>query len=145
MWIGDASGQWQDGKHQTSLTGRRSFDIFKARRWNIQAPRKKRTEKAEYSKNPAVADRLSLMFKLMSEGRIIVDPDHCPRLDEAFKECPLSNINGRRLPSGKHAHITDAAGYVLYWLEPRPIPATGGRPGMGIITRDVRPSGIRYL
>lgn len=145
-WIGDASGAWQDGKHRTSLTGRVSFDIFKARRWSIQPPRRKKTERGEHSKNPAVADRLSLVFKLMEQGRILVDPERCPRLDEAFKDCPLKNINGRRIPTGRFAHITDAAGYALYWLEPTPLTRSSmGMPPKVESFRHLRPgSGFGY-
>lgn len=132
FWVADASGAWQNGRH--SLNGRQSFDIFKARRWHIVPPRKKKSAQGEFAKNPYVADRLGLVFKLMEEGRIKVDPDKCPRLDEAFKDCPLKSINTRRLPSGRHAHITDAAGYLLWFLEPKPTPAArADNPGMFLV------------
>jgi hypothetical protein len=28
-------------------------------------------------------------------------------------------IHNSRKPAGQHSHITDALGYVLFWLEPR--------------------------
>lgn len=120
MVIGDASGAWQDGKHK--FNGRVSYDFFKARRFVIEPPQKKKRDKSEHSKNPPIEDRLSLVFRLMEAGRLFVDPQWCPRLAEAFKDCELNSINGRKKPTGRHAHITDAAGYVLYWLEPKPAP-----------------------
>lgn len=116
--IGDASGAWQDGAHKSR--GRGSYDVFKARRYLIEGPRKKISTQGTHAKNPDVADRLGLVMKLMAQDRIIVDPVRCPRLAEAFKECPVNNINGRKKPGGYHSHITDAAGYVLFWLEPPP-------------------------
>lgn len=116
--IGDASGAWQDGAHKSR--GRGSYDVFKARRYLIEGPRKKISAQGTHAKNPDVADRLGLVMKLMAQNRILIDPIKCPRLVEAFKECPVSNINGRKKPGGYHSHITDAAGYVLFWLEPPP-------------------------
>jgi len=76
----------------------------------------------------------------------MVDPVRCAHLDEAFKECPLKSFGGgRRLPSGRYAHATDAAGYALWWLEPRP------RPQVTVPSRDsmrainLRPTGPRIL
>lgn len=113
LWIGDASGQWQDAEH---TKGRRSFDIFKARGWHIRPPQVKRTDKGEWSKNPNVDDRLNLVNKLLDQKRLFVDPHRCPRLAEALRECELKHHR----PFGKYAHLTDALGYPLYWLEPKP-------------------------
>jgi hypothetical protein len=119
LWIGDASGQWQDGAH-TAGRGRMSFDIFKKYRWHIKPPVLKKSDKGEFSKNPDVYDRLNLVNKLLTERRLIIDPARCPRLAESIRECPFKSINGRRRPYGRHSHITDALGYVLFWLEPKP-------------------------
>ena len=121
-WIGDASGAWQDGKH--SFRGRGSFDVFKARRFHIDPPQVKKTERATFSKNPAIEDRLGLVMRLMEFGRIRVDPERCPKLAEAFAECPLKSINGRKKPTGRFSHITDAATYALYWAEPKAKPVS---------------------
>jgi hypothetical protein len=66
----------------------------------------------------------------MEEGRIKVDPVKCKFLAEAFRECELKVVAGRRKPYGVYAHVTDAAGYVLWWLEPKPKAPVADRPGI---------------
>src|SRR5207249_4666331 len=56
----------------------------------------------------------------------------CPDLLLALKKSQLKN--GR--PVGKHAHVSDALGYALWWLEPRPKARTGV-PKVGTV--DIRP------
>jgi len=114
LWIGDASGQWQTGGDRTK--GRQSFDIFKSQRWHIRPPQLKRTDKGEWSKNPNIADRMNLVNRLLAEGRLFIDPNTCPRLAESIRECELKFHK----PHGEHSHITDALGYALFWIEPRP-------------------------
>jgi hypothetical protein len=130
LWIGDASGTWQDGRH--SLRGRVSFDVFKQRRWRIEAPQKKRTERGDHPRNPAREDRIALVNNLLAQGRLFIDGKACPDLLLGLKKCELKN--GK--PIGKHAHITDALGYALWWLEPRPKARTGV-PKVGTV--DIRP------
>ncbi len=118
LWVPDASGSFQDSKHTGSST---SFDILRSQRWNVQAPTEiKRPDRSRHPKNPEVDQRLGLLFMLMEQGRLRVDPA-CKWLIESFRECPLgANRYGKRRPYGKHAHITDAAGYPLWFLEPKP-------------------------
>ncbi|GAC1660294.1 MAG: hypothetical protein PVS2B1_17150 [Candidatus Dormibacteraceae bacterium] len=113
-WVGDASGTWQDGAHSR---GRVSFDVFKARRWTIQPPQVKKSDRGEHPRNPDVDDRLNLVNALLRLERLVIDKARCPRLAESLKACELGT-DGK--PRGRHAHITDALGYVLWWLEPRP-------------------------
>ena len=63
---------------------------------------------------------------------LFIDGKACPDLLLALKKCELKN--GK--PVGKYAHITDALGYALWWLEPRPKASTGV-PKVGTV--DVRP------
>lgn len=114
VWVGDASGTWQDGHHSR---GRVSFDVFKARRWTIHPPQTKKSDRGEHPRNPDVDDRLNLVNALLKLGRLVVDPKRCPKLAESLKECELGR-DGK--PRGRHAHETDALGYVLWWLEPKP-------------------------
>jgi hypothetical protein len=119
VWIGDASGTWQDGAHKT---GRNSFDVFKSRRWEIHPPRKAKDSNRKPS-NPPVQDRVNLVNNLLAAGRLFVDPKACPKLALALKKCPLKHDK----PYGLYAHCTDALGYALYWLEPQPLaPNRGG-------------------
>lgn len=112
VWIGDASGQWQDGKHSKQ---RDSFRVFKDRRWLIYPPTKAKTAD-RMAKNPPVEQRVKLTNKLLSEARLMVDPDTCPKLAEAFKECELRmGRYGRVVPLGFYAHLTDAAAYPIWW------------------------------
>jgi hypothetical protein len=130
VWIGDASGTWQDGRH--SLRGRVSFDVFKQRRWRIEPPQRKKTDRGDHPRNPAREDRLSLVNNLLAQGRLLIDGKACPDLLIALKKCQLKH--GR--PVGKYAHLTDALGYALWWLEPRP-KASAGVPKVGTV--DLRP------
>lgn len=111
-WIGDASGTWQDGAHSR---GRVSFDVFRKRGWRIDAPQKKVTDKGDHPKNPYREDRVALVNNLLASGRLLLDPK-CVELVLALKKCEMRH--GK--PHGRYAHITDALGYVLWWLEPKP-------------------------
>lgn len=114
LWVGDASGQWQNGKHDFESD---SFKIFRRRRWHIKPPTVKKTERGEFSKNPHVEDRLGLVNRLLALGRVQVDPDRCPKLAEALKECPVAMGKfGRLRPHGLYSHVTDALGYLCYFL-----------------------------
>ena len=118
LWIPDASGSFQDARHSGAAT---SYDILRSQRWNVQAPTEiKRPDKSRHPKNPDVDQRLGLMYLVMDQGRLRVDPA-CRWLIESFRECPLgANRIGRRRPFGKYAHVTDAAGYAVWFLEPKP-------------------------
>lgn len=112
LWVGDASGQWQDGKHSKQ---RDSFAVFKGRRWHIVPPTKPKTSE-RVARNPPVEQRVKLTNKLLAESRLMVDPDTCPKLAEAFKECELRmGRYGRVVPLGFYAHLTDAAAYPVWW------------------------------
>ena len=118
LWIPDASGSFQDARHSGLTT---SFEILRSQLWNVQAPTEiKRPDRSRHPKNPDVDVRLGLVYLLMEQGRLRVDPA-CKWLIESFRECPLGNNRfGKRRPFGKHAHITDAASYPLVFLEPKP-------------------------
>lgn len=116
--IGDASGQWQDGKHDFGKGGN-SFKEFQRAGYTIKPPREKKSDGATYSSNPPVENRLRLVARIMDEGRILVDPDRCPMLAAAFKECPLKRVGTRVFKHTHFAHLTDAADYPVYYLEPR--------------------------
>lgn len=123
-WVGDASGQWQDGTH--SSNGRDSFKVFSSRRWRIVPPAEKRTDKGRWSKNPPVEKRVGLTNKLLGDPqnpqnpvRLFVDPG-CVKLAEALRECPWVRARYGGKPSGFYSHITDALGYVAWWAFPRP-------------------------
>jgi len=139
LWIGDASGTWQDASHQR---GRVSFDFFKARRWRIEPPQKKKSDRGEHPRNPDVSDRLNLVNKLLATERLVIDPLKCPRLAESLRECDLAP-NGK--PRGRHAHITDALGYVLWWLEPRPDPVSRQIQKSDLVAANLAPKGPRIL
>lgn len=139
IWVGDASGTWQDAAHSK---GRVSFDVFKARRWVIHPPQMKKSDRGEHPRNPDIDDRLNLVNKLLTTGRLIVDRDLCPKLAESLKECELGP-SGK--PRGRHAHVTDALGYALWWIEPKPKlpPNKASMEGMSFL--NVRPTGPRTL
>jgi hypothetical protein len=143
LWIGDASAQWQNYKHEQGL---RSFAEFQKEGWQILPPRERRPDsKSQYVGNPPVESRLRVMLRLMEQQRVFVDPTGCHHLAESFKECPLRKDGTRVKKSSQHAHETDAADYALYWLDPKP-KAVGRTPtAEGIAVLNVRPIGPRTL
>lgn len=128
LWVGDASGQWQDSKHRH---GRDSFQVFRSRRWHIVPPAEKLTDKGKYSKNPPVEKRVSLINRLLGEPadpsqqkpgvpvRLYVDPG-CHKLAEALRECPWVKARYGGKPVGPYSHVSDALGYVTWWSHPAP-------------------------
>jgi hypothetical protein len=112
LWIGDASGSWQDAAH---TRGRCSFDKFRARRWRIEAPQKKKTDRGEHPANPPIADRLNLVNTLLRRGKLVVVMDAAAPVAEALQKC---EVDPKGKPRGKYAHLTDALGYPLWWATP---------------------------
>lgn len=114
--LGDASGQWQDGRHNHE---RDSFQVFKAHRYHIIAPTKPKG-KGRRSANPAVEQRIKLHNLALSSAQMMLDPS-CTKLAEAHAECPLREGRyGKVYPCGFYAHLTDTAGYTAWWAFPRP-------------------------
>lgn len=123
LWVGDASGQWQDGQH--SKNGRDSFKVFAGRRWRIVPPAAKKTDKGQWSKNPPVEKRVGLVNKLLGDStkglpvRLQVD-NECTKIAEALKECPWVKARYGGKPTGYYSHLSDAIGYVCWWAFPAP-------------------------
>lgn len=120
LFIGDASGTWQDAQH---VKGRCSFDKFKARRWRIEPPRKKKTDRGEHPANPSREDRINLVNRLLDDGRLIVCMDTAADVAEDLQKC---EVDSKGRPKGRHAHRTDALGYPLFWGTDMPNPKGRG-------------------
>lgn len=118
LWVGDCSGSWQGAQR---IPGRTSFSLLEGEGWRVFPAEVVRVEgKSEHPKNPDVAQRLGLMLRLMQARRVRVDP-RCVWLVEAFAKCELRKTDtGRRVPKGKFAHVTDAASYAVWRMEPKP-------------------------
>lgn len=114
LFIGDASGSWQDAKH---TRGRTSFEKFRARRWRIEPPRKKKSDRGEHPANPAREDRINLVNSLLRRGRLIVCMDAAAPVAEALAKCEV-DTKGR--PRGRYSHLSDALGYPIFWATPEP-------------------------
>lgn len=117
VWIPDASGSFQDGPHSGNST---SFDLLRSQRWNVVAPTEiRRPDRSRHAKNPDIDRRLGLMYRVMEQARLRVAPK-CTWTIASFKECPLgASRYGKKRPYGVHAHITDAACYPVWRLEPK--------------------------
>src|SRR4029077_5404950 len=115
------------GKHDFESD---SFKIFRRRRWHIKPPTVKKTDRGEFSKNPPVEARLGLVNRLLELGRIQVDPERCPKLAEALRECPVAMGKfGKLRPHGLYSAVTDALGYLAYFLfAPRRVVPAGSTP-----------------
>lgn len=114
LWIGDASGDWQDGKHRS---GKDSWSVFRARRWHIEGPQPKRGQKTLHGANPPVHQRVALINRLLSEQRMMIDPQ-ANRMQLALKQCKSKQGKYGAYPAGLYAHLTDTAGYVAWWVMP---------------------------
>jgi len=114
LWIGDASGTWQDAAH---TRGRCSFDKFKARRWRIEPPQKKKSDRGEHPANPSREDRINLVNSLLSRGKLIIVMNKAAPVAEALSKC---EVDPKGRPRGRYAHLTDALGYPLWWASPKP-------------------------
>ena len=127
VWIGDCSGSYQGAER---IPGRTSFSLLEGQGWKVHPAEIIRIlGRSEHPKNPDIGQRLGLMERLMRAGRIIVSPS-CTWLIRAFKKCELRETDtGRRIPKGRWAHVTDAASYAVWRLEPRvnraPFPKKG--------------------
>jgi hypothetical protein len=140
LWIGDSSGTWQDAAH---TKGRNSFDKFKARRWRIEPPRVKRSDRGEHPANPPREDRINLVNRLLDDGRLIVCLDGAKDVAEALAKC---EIDPKGKPRGKYAHLTDALGYALWWATPQPKAASAGVPlSSSMHAVSIRPKGPRIV
>ena len=113
--VGDGSGRWQDGAHKP---GRTSFQVFKDARFNIVGPVKARDD-SHRPRNPKFDDRCRLHNWALKNGLYMVDPKGAPILAEGLKNCELrAGPFGQGRPAGPFRHITDAAGYGIWWLHP---------------------------
>ena len=142
-WIADCSGSFQGAER---IPGRTSFMLLREQGWRSVEPAEviKLPGKSDHPKNPDVMQRLGLMQRLMGARRIRVDPK-CEWLIEAFTKCQLRKTDyGRRVPKGQWAHVTDAACYPVWRLEPKPnVRTPPSRDGIKAI--NVRPQGPRIL
>lgn len=118
VWVGDCSGSFQGAER---VKGRTSFGLLEAEGWRVHAAEVIKLEgKSDHPKNPDIPQRLGLMQRLMAAGRVRVSPS-CQWLREAFAKCELrKNDTGRMVPKGRWAHVTDAASYAVWRLEPKP-------------------------
>ncbi len=126
LFIGDASGSWQDAQH---TKGRSSFEKFKARRWRIEPPQKKKSDRGEHPANPSREDRINVVNALLDRGKLIFCLDAAAPVYEAVQKCEV-DLKGR--PRGRHAHLSDALGYPLWWASTKP-KAPQRLPGAGSV------------
>jgi hypothetical protein len=118
VWIADCSGSYQGSDR---IPGRTSYGMLEEHGWHVEpAETIKIPERSDHPRNPDVGARLTLMLRLMEQRRIRVDP-RCEWLIEAFSKCLLRKTDyGKSVPKGRHAHVTDAACYPVWRLEPKP-------------------------
>jgi len=140
--IGDGTGASQGATGQQR--GREadpatfSFPLVESFGYEIHAPMERTeilrhprrgSEVVTYRRNPPVEVRLNLVNTLLDEGRLFILDTCGPRpgpggmTAESFRICEAS---ATKKPIGKGAHLTDAAGYLLYRWE------TGWRESLGL-------------
>jgi len=139
-WIGDNSGQWQNGKHV-----RNEHDSYKeiSKAGFHIGPCIKPKNRDHHPGNPPIEQRVGLInrslkqpclfvaCRLDSRGRVA--EVLAPHLAEGLQECDLQlNRKGRVIPVGVHAHITDAMGYPVWWVYSKGRRKLGGSVGAAV-------------
>jgi hypothetical protein len=126
VWITDNSALFQDSRR----TGAKSADYF--RKWGYRIEPNQPAapgSKTGRPRNPDIEDRVSLVNKLLSsetrDPKMMIDP-RAKALIEGLKNCPSVKQRHGYGPKGYHSHITDTAGYVAWWVYPRPGRRTTG-------------------
>lgn len=128
LFIGDASGSWQDGPHNK---GRNSFVCWKDRGWRMIPPQDPKSDKPDArARNPFVDDQLQVVNELLRRDRLRIDPTRAPWLSECFREAITKRDTGRRkIVQTRHAHALAASLYALWRLagkrKPTPPPGPG--------------------
>lgn len=119
LFVGDCSGNWQDGTHKKYNQEKPSFSYFQNRKWEITTPTKKKSSTSRFPKNPPIEQRVGLINKMLGSGQFFVS-EKCETLIYSFKECKL--IPKRTGPGFKpdriYSHATDACGYVVWYVVP---------------------------
>jgi len=111
--VGDGSGRWQDGQQRP---GRTSFQVFRDARYFIVGPIPQRDDEHR-PKNPKFDDRCRLHNWALKHGLYNVDPKGAPVLAEGLSKCELrQGTYGQGRPAGPFRHVTDGAGYPVFWL-----------------------------
>ena len=131
LWIGDASGSWQNAKHGEGA--RTSFEVWRDEGWEIVPPQDPKSDADDArARNPFVDDQLQLWNELLRRDRIRFDPKHCEWLIKCVKEASTKRDSGRRrIVQNKYAHTVVAALYLVWRLASE----TGGK---GFDPSDVR-------
>lgn len=118
LLIGDSSGRWQSGRHDLGLV---SFNCLKRRGFEITGPTRKKTETAQYPKNPDVEASLMRLRKWIAGGRFYVSTNpEAGKMALAAKRCDAYlDRYGNLRPRGRWAHLVDCARYPQWWLTER--------------------------
>lgn len=117
-WVADNSGQWQNSQRNSRWKRNEftSHSQIASRGFHI-VPCIKPKEPGHQPANPLVEQRINLINAQLKASRIFVDPEGAPRLAESLKECILrATGRGRVIPTGVHAHASDALGYPAWWI-----------------------------
>ena len=135
LWIGDASGSWQDAQH---TKGRCSFEKFKARKWRIEPPQVKKSDRGDHPANPSREDRINVVNALLERGKLVIVMDKAAPVSEALQKC---EVDPKGRPRGRYAHLTDALGYPLWWAAPG-LNQSAAKPPPGSIRSTGKPRGV---
>ena len=122
VWVMDNACFFQDARRRRGFVSADYFQKWGYRCEYNQPPAP--TSKTGRPRNPDIELRVALLNKLLHRpaGRLphmLVDP-HCVALVEGLKNCKSKKVRHGYGPVGKHAHVTDTAGYVAWWTWPRP-------------------------
>ncbi len=117
--IGDASGQWQKGDHQSGPT---SFRFFRSRRYVITGAQKKIGQSGQYSCNPrpkeAAVGRVNNLLRLeranTHRGLMVSAAEHASTMAISLRKCRAGRGRFGVVPKGDHSHLTDTATYVTW-------------------------------
>lgn len=126
LWVADCSGAFEAGMHGW---GPVSYAVLRRCGWEVCGSTVKKTEKAQFPKNPPIFESTQRLRSLVADGRLFVTPQ-AKALSTSLRKCEAKRDKyGNSVPRTQtaYSHPLDTARYVGWWLTARP-ELLGGKP-----------------
>jgi hypothetical protein len=126
LWVADCSGAFEAGMHGW---GPVSYAVLRRIGWEVCGSTVKKTEKAQFPKNPPIFESTQRLRSLVADGRLFVTPQ-AKALSSSLRKCESKRDKyGNSVPRTQtaYSHPLDTARYVGWWLTARP-ELLGGKP-----------------
>lgn len=126
LWVADCSGAFEAGMHGW---GPVSYAVLRRCGWEVCGSTVKKTEKAQFPKNPPIFESTQRLRSLVADGRLFATPQ-AKALSTSLRKCEAKRDKyGNSVPRTQtaYSHPLDTARYVGWWLTARP-ELLGGKP-----------------